>query len=227
MFRLRLSELTPTIDDVAHVSWNDRQGCIQSHGIKFTENLPYFLVLLFILGRFDMEQWGENLDLKNTCSRPTPIPGLEYPPGEPLEVKIEESIYHRFALRGRSTQVYVVTAQPQVPDEAELAMKLSWPEESKTPEHEIIGRAYERANKLEHAEFASEIIPHLPRLFGSTDVTNSSTKRIRECLGFAGNELKGSRILRIVVSRRLRPITELIGKECICCFRHTRRCKLS
>ena len=46
------------IDDIAYLWWCDHEGVIQSYGINFIQDLPYFLVLLLCLQRFDADNWG-------------------------------------------------------------------------------------------------------------------------------------------------------------------------
>ncbi|KDN33785.1 hypothetical protein RSAG8_13114, partial [Rhizoctonia solani AG-8 WAC10335] len=51
------------IDATSWVWWYDRQGAIQSTGIDFIHNLPHFLVLLFVLQRFTLADWGFDTEL--------------------------------------------------------------------------------------------------------------------------------------------------------------------
>jgi hypothetical protein len=46
------------VDDVVYVWWYDKQGVIQSNGINFVQDLPYFLVLLLCFERSTLENWG-------------------------------------------------------------------------------------------------------------------------------------------------------------------------
>ncbi|KAG2124268.1 hypothetical protein BD769DRAFT_884244 [Suillus cothurnatus] len=48
------------VDDVMWIWYYDRQGIIQSSGINFIQDLTRFMVLLYALQRFKLEDWGRN-----------------------------------------------------------------------------------------------------------------------------------------------------------------------
>ncbi|KAJ7496842.1 hypothetical protein FB451DRAFT_205027 [Mycena latifolia] len=50
-------------DGVFWLWFNDREGCIQTSGIDFTQDLPRLIVLLFALQRFELQHWGFHPDL--------------------------------------------------------------------------------------------------------------------------------------------------------------------
>jgi len=85
----------------------------------------------------------------------------------------------------------------------DLVVKVYWPEASRTGEAEIIKKA------CQIAEEDDDVKGHIPDLICSHDFKEHSTERIREALGISS---KG-RVLRVMLFRRLYPITELIGEE--------------
>jgi len=64
-----LADVYFVTDDVVWVWYYDRQGCIQSEGINFFNDLPSFLVLLYALQRLELEQWGLNPSLDDRVRR--------------------------------------------------------------------------------------------------------------------------------------------------------------
>lgn len=61
-----LSNLTLFPDDVLHLWWYDKQGAIQSSGIRITQHLSHFVAMIMIFQRFDKRMWGHtNLDSGN------------------------------------------------------------------------------------------------------------------------------------------------------------------
>jgi hypothetical protein len=50
-------------DDIVWLWYYDKQGCIQSEGLNFVQDLPSFLVLLYAFQCMTLEQWGLNVDL--------------------------------------------------------------------------------------------------------------------------------------------------------------------
>ena len=206
--------------------WYDRQGAIQSHGINFVQDLPYFLVLLLCFDRFTPEDWGvipafNSKNKANYCTLSLPVPPLCI-----VDIKIDENtIRGHFGIVGRATQVLHATSESEDPrdvgkslKDVELVIKVYWPEASRVGEKEIIDKA------LEIAQHNDDVNGHIPDLICSHDYTKYSTNGIRTALGI---ENKGHRVLRVMLFRRLYPITDLVGEEFWKAFWECFRCKCS
>ncbi|ETW83439.1 hypothetical protein HETIRDRAFT_426692 [Heterobasidion irregulare TC 32-1] len=63
MLLQRPSFSCPGSDDVMWIWWCNRQGAIQTEGIDFVHDLPHFLILLFALQRFELDNWWFNISL--------------------------------------------------------------------------------------------------------------------------------------------------------------------
>ena len=85
----------------------------------------------------------------------------------------------------------------------ELVVKVYWPEVARAGEAEIIEKALQIAGK-------SDSKRHLPDLICSRDFDEYSTEVIRKAFGI---KTKGHRVLRVILVRRLYPITDLIGDQ--------------
>jgi hypothetical protein len=217
MVPIRVPLLTILVDDVAHVWWYDNQGAIQSHGINFVKDLPHFLVLLLCFDRFTLEDWGIIPSFipegggTNGCSLSfLPPPSSS---SSPVEVKIihTEQIHRHYGIKGRATQMFSGKSPSQDPRDADkslndmkLVVKVYWPEASRIGEADII----DKARKI--AEQNADVNGHIPDLICSRDFGEYSTKNIRTALGIAS---EGHRVLRVMVFRRLYPITDLIGEK--------------
>lgn len=121
-----------------------------------------------------------------------------------------------FGLNGRATNVLPA----ELADEDGLVAKICWPEESRTPEPDIIAKA---KNIDEEG-----VLKHLPEVIVHHTFEHTSTARIRERLGLAGNTTdgcSGSRVLRLIVFRKLRPITELCDGELVRAWWHGVTCE--
>jgi hypothetical protein len=198
-------------DDVAYVWWYDYQGAIQSHGINFVQDLPYFLVLLLCFQRFSSEDWGIIPDFHPRGEHCEFTFSLSTNSRATITVGAKEKLHGRYSLVGRATQVFAAHSKSSCPGETgedlqgkDLAAKASWPEESRASEQEIIRAAQQIGATCD------EVKGHLPELICSHDLPRFSTALIRESLGIAR---EGSRTLRILLFRRLYPITELVGEK--------------
>ncbi|KDQ10547.1 hypothetical protein BOTBODRAFT_115622 [Botryobasidium botryosum FD-172 SS1] len=118
----------------------------------------------------------------------------------PVHIDQTDTIHKRYSLRGRGTWVIKVR-QTLVDDE--LVAKISWPEESRWNEAYIIEQARARG------EGQPEILEHLPVIHSSVDIANTSTSQIRRFFGLADDGCQNSRVLRLLFSPRLSPITKL------------------
>jgi hypothetical protein len=195
-------------DDVAHVWWYDRQGAIQSHGINFVQDLPYFLVVLLALQRFTEENWGivSAFRPRNNGQYRFSFPG-------PLAVDISTGmmLHDHFGIVGRATRVVCASSQSCNPQDSskelggvKLVLKISWPEASRVPEAQVIEKA------VGIGEHNSNVKGHLPDMICSHDLVGYSTASIRQVLGI---ETGGHRVLRLILFRQMYPITDLIGEK--------------
>ncbi|KAF9458041.1 hypothetical protein BDZ94DRAFT_1301484 [Collybia nuda] len=204
------------LDDVVWIWWFDRQGAIQSAGINFVQDLPYFVVLLVVFQRFDFGHWGVLEEFWPHMIHSIPQFNVKFCT-ENIVVAAEPraDLYQRYSLTGRCTQVYTaigaldkqyqpLSTNPLVLGELSsdsLALKMYWPEESRPNEAEILKRAF-ALGKTQDA-----IHDHIPELLASRDHV-CSTGIIREWLGlkYAEEENNRYRILRILLFRKLKPL---------------------
>jgi hypothetical protein len=207
------------------VWWYDHEGAVQSHGINFIQDLPYFLVLLLCFQRFTPKDWGIAEEFRFTDR-----PGLgecffsfEESPGTLVEINIQGKLHGHYGLRGRSTQIRLASSLSPDPRDAtkrlsslNLVAKIYRPKRSRIPEQEILEQAYQVAKTND------KVAGHLPDLICSRDVRQYSTDKIR-CLFRLPS--KSSRILRVMVFRRLYPITDLIQEQFLAAFWDCFRCK--
>ncbi|KAG2049304.1 hypothetical protein BDR06DRAFT_1023958 [Suillus hirtellus] len=182
------------VDDVTWIWYYDRQGIIQCSGINFIQDLPRLMVLLYALQRFGPHDWGRNKDF--------------------LPVEVEERLCHdervtHYGLQGRATNVVPVTSKALTKKygkfEDGMVAKICWGEASRTSEPEILKKVDEIAKKH------GTVQVHVPELLWHHTFTNP-TSAIREALDVP-ESTKGSRVLYILVFRKLFPITQLCGKE--------------
>ncbi|KAG1895329.1 uncharacterized protein F5891DRAFT_984273 [Suillus fuscotomentosus] len=202
------------VDDVAWIWYYDRQGIIQCSGINFIQDLPRFMVLLYALQRFDLHDWGRNKDFL-----PIEVEGKlchefrinDEKLGEVdllLHTSHDERVTH-YGLQGRATNVVPVTSEALTKKygkfEDGMVAKIFWGEASRTSEPEILKKVEEIAKR--HATVQG----HVPELLWHHTFTNP-TSAIREALDVP-EPTTGSRVLYILVFRKLFPITQLHGKE--------------
>ncbi|KAG1869234.1 hypothetical protein C8R48DRAFT_700775 [Suillus tomentosus] len=209
-------------NDIIYLWWFDRQHTIQCAGINFVQDLPRFVVLLFIMQRMGYKQWGLHPLFE-------PEPGYE---GEiiveyeddteghnkkrcidlTLDLNSEKRTTH-FGLRGRATTLFPVkskalSALPRrshfLNESTELVAKLFWPEEARQSEPEILEEVY----KIASAD--PDVLGHVPEMVWFHKFEDTSTAIIRKALGI---DDAGSRVLYIIVFRKLDPITTLSGEE--------------
>jgi Fungal protein kinase len=215
------------VDDVVYVWYYDNEGAIQSHGINFVQDLPYFLVLLLCFERFTPRDWGIVSEFKFAAQEADKCL-LSFPPTPSLsavDIVIDQTdkIRDHFGIVGRATQVLHATSQSADPRDVdkslgnmELVVKVYWPEVSRVGEGDIIDKARQIAQHNDHVN------GHLPDLIRSHDFDGYSTKRIRTALGI---ESQGHRALRAMLFRRLYPVTDLIGERFWKAFWECFRCK--
>jgi len=119
--------------------WYDRQGAIQTSGFNFATDLPRFLILLFAWQRFTEEDWG---------TIPQGQPGRTFTCDNDVEITLveDQSLIHRpYGIVGRGTTILRATSTcKNIP----FMIKLSFPEESRIPEPEILDTIQKRAADL-------------------------------------------------------------------------------
>ncbi|KAF8871145.1 hypothetical protein BD779DRAFT_1478399 [Infundibulicybe gibba] len=114
------------INDVAYVWYYDDQHSVQSFGINFLCDLPYFLVLLFAFQRFSFQNWGvvgEFQKDKTAVGPQVPSDGHISPRCfstwlDPLELWCllqKQPTFDQHEPRGRRTQTLETTGSSQGP----------------------------------------------------------------------------------------------------------------
>ena len=145
---------------------------------------------------------------------------------EPLDIVSSDSVSLRrhFALIGRCTRMYSVTSSSQDPRDklktllgTDLVLKISWPEETRTSEKAIIEQAAMCDNE--------NVRGHLPDLVWSCDLETYSTNSIRDQLHIFKPASTRRRVVRVMLFRRLHPLTELTGEAFWSAFWQCFRCK--
>ncbi|KAG2125371.1 hypothetical protein DEU56DRAFT_892567 [Suillus clintonianus] len=197
------------IDDVIWIWYYDRQGVIQCSGINFIQDLPRFMVLLYALQRFELDDWGRNtrfLPHTKTCQKITIQDADLGPVDLLLHTSHEERVTH-YGLQGRATNVVPVTSTALTKKHGltEMVAKIYWGEENRTSEPEILKKVKEIAEKEESVK------GHIPELLYHHTFRNP-TSAIRKALGVP-ESTAGSRVLHVLIFRKLNPITKLEGKE--------------
>ena len=208
--------------------WYDNEGAIQSYGIDLFEDLPHFLVLLLCFDRFTPKDWGIVSEFEAAGKDAV----LSFPPfPSTLKVSIDQTnkIRGRNRIIGRTTQILHATSESMDPRgggkslrDMDLVVKVYWPEESRTGEEEIINKAREIAQQSE------DVKGHIPDLIYSHDFVDYSTKEIRKAFGIEATDeskSKSHRVLRIMLFRRLYPITDLTDDKFWTAFWQCFRCK--
>ncbi|KDQ50883.1 hypothetical protein JAAARDRAFT_199586 [Jaapia argillacea MUCL 33604] len=215
------------VDNTAWVWWFDRQGAIQSQGVDFVQNLPYFLVLLAAFQRFRLQDWGINEELvhdlflrsesptSNSEIPPAPNDTARFPfkfPNHRVIIDPGDILHGHYSLLGRATRILMAYFASGEGDD--LVVKIYWPEESRENEARIIKLATE-AGKTDDL-----IGPHLPHLIDHRDI-RYRTGQIREELGI---ETQGSRVLRVMLFEKLNHMDNLAGEEFMKIWMQCYRC---
>ncbi|KAG1759900.1 hypothetical protein EDD22DRAFT_1051861 [Suillus occidentalis] len=129
-----------------------------------------------------------------------------------LHTSHEERVTH-YGLQGRATNVVPVTSKvlakkyPNIQDE--MVAKIFWAEADCISEPKILDKVEEVAKEHESVK------GHIPELLWHHTFTNPTSavrSAVREALGVS-EPTTGSRVLYILVFRKLRPITELHGQQ--------------
>ncbi|KAG2356842.1 hypothetical protein BDR07DRAFT_1422043 [Suillus spraguei] len=202
------------VDDIMWIWYYDRQGIIQSSGINFIQDLPRFMVLLFALQRFELEDWGRNKDFLPIQVEGKQCHEFRIKDEELGEVDLllhtshDERVTH-YGLQGRATNVIPVTSEVLTKKYGNfqdgMVAKIFWGEASRTSEPAILEKV------KEIAKVHNSVKGHIPELLWHHTFMNP-TSTIREALGIP-EPTKGSRVLYILVFRKFHPITKLHDKE--------------
>ncbi|KAF8414482.1 hypothetical protein L210DRAFT_3509262 [Boletus edulis BED1] len=196
------------VGDVLYVWRYDRERTIQCSGLNFIEDLPRFLVLLLAMQRFQAKHWGLNphVDPKfclTPSSEETTLRGDE---GKMIQVVFglsDETRVTHFGLNGRATNVLSVECK-DLSENPDLVSKLFWMEIRRMSEPDILKKVYEIS------ETDPDVKGHVPEMMWFKTFHDTATAKIRERLGL---KTEGTRVLCMIIFRKLRPITELQGKE--------------
>ncbi|KAH7891077.1 hypothetical protein F5I97DRAFT_128414 [Phlebopus sp. FC_14] len=174
------------VGDLLYIWRYDRQGAIQCSAHNFIEDLPRFLVLLFAMQRFQDCHCGLNpsIDSKfEACSR--------------SQLSSDEH-------SGPATNVFPATSKTHS-SEGPLIAKVFWAEESRKSEPDILKKVYEIAGN-NNVKGRDDVEGHVPAMVCYQKYLHTSTALIRKRLG---PNVNGSRVLYVIVFRKLEPITAL------------------
>ncbi|KAI6000147.1 hypothetical protein F5J12DRAFT_928595 [Pisolithus orientalis] len=207
------------VGDNIWIWYYDHQGLISVAGFNFVQDLSRFLVLLYALQRFNLEDWGRNTAFK---------PHLKGDHVESYTVEVEGKTLKlvdqwdpRYGLAGRGTGVMDVTCEAlkqENPAETVDGMvaKIYWAEEKRIAEKDILDRVTEAGTR------DKDVRGHVPILLLSKRFLDS-TSAIRKALDLEHPE-KGSRSLVLLVFKKLWPITDLEDNELVDAWRQCILC---
>ncbi|KAJ7217141.1 hypothetical protein GGX14DRAFT_358417, partial [Mycena pura] len=206
----------------------DREGCIQTTGIDFTQDLPRLIVLLFAFQRFELKHWGFHPDLDvlaREIHRPNLSPellqkfltedapasgnsdlsinatiNLEDAKSVRLDFRTRRPIHRRHGLCGQATQVFSVSKILKTGDDLPVEAE------------RFILKAYwpDVARLPEHKVIEAaynacsqdpDVVNHLPYVFGSRDDEEFDTALIRTALAIEPSSR--GRVLRLIVFEEL------------------------
>ncbi|OJA10657.1 hypothetical protein AZE42_07281, partial [Rhizopogon vesiculosus] len=193
------------VDDVVWVWQCDRQGSIiECSGINFIEDLPRFMpALLYASQRFSLVDWGRNAGFKHDEKNHSHKLIID-----DVDLEVHKDRMTHYGLKEYATNVFPVTSEKLAKDNQEIAKddmvaKVFWAEEQRTSEPDILKKVYEIAEEQDAVK------GHVPHLLWHHKFQEPMSK-IREALGIS-EPAEGSRVLYILVFRKLKPITELKG----------------
>ncbi len=170
------------------------------------------MVLLVILKYFDKEAWGECPETFSQLKTDT----LEFSLGATKFVT--KGLPPSRLLFGRGTLVIPVTSESRNPldpnndlSDVELVAKVSWPEERRYAEDELLYYAYAVGSQPEATQ---AVRGHLPTLIASGSFCTQDRPIIkRKALLSLNGEKLTPRCLRILVFIKLNPIHDLRGLD--------------
>ncbi|KZT25740.1 hypothetical protein NEOLEDRAFT_337984 [Neolentinus lepideus HHB14362 ss-1] len=221
------------IDSTIWLWWFDRGGAIQSGGMNFIRNLPYLVVLLDILRRFDQHAWGVNRVFKK--KETDGLFDVELLGPQPELAKVTVTLDARkiplyLHLFSRGTAVVPATSKDPCPispntklSKYDMVAKIYHVDEQQENEIKILTAVYEVASRT--TEGAKHVRGHVPVLFAAGDWEDEYGERVERILNISRAQGKRlSRRLRVLLFQRLEPIHKLSGKkfmkafrDCFCC----------
>ncbi|KAN0073650.1 hypothetical protein V8E55_012127 [Tylopilus felleus] len=209
------------VGDVLYFWRYDRQGNIQCSGFNFIQDLPRFLVLLLAMQRFREQHWGlhPKIDPEFGPRPPSHKTTLTGDEGEEINVTLELSDKERvshYGLNSRATNLFSIKSD-KLSIEDDLVVKLFWAEATRTSEPDILKRVYEIAHD-------KDVEGHVPVMLWYKSFEDTSTAKIRMRLGL---KPEGGRVLYMIIFRKLRPITELTGRDFLLAWWETVKCHLA
>ncbi|KZS99784.1 uncharacterized protein LAESUDRAFT_732882 [Laetiporus sulphureus 93-53] len=226
------------VDNLAWVWWYDQQGAIQSSGVDFIKDLPYFLVLIATFRHLGLRECGIDATLRRDGHQhylkratreyprndrtvheihPRRTHGFDVTFGDRKDqtnvkaatiARSDKIVRSRYSLFGREARDFEATQKKAT--QADTVMKRYWPEVTLTSEAVALERAVEmgRGDPL--------IEGHLPTVLASYDL-NYSTGTIREDIQkegrTVGNAIGDSHCMRLLLMRKLLPIDGLPAEE--------------
>ena len=205
------------IDASLQLLWYDSQGCIRSTSVDIIKQLPFLVATITI-----QQKWRGLSGLREGSRLPQ---GYE---------EFPDKFPPRFQLIGRMTQCSFVlpsltvpgelatsgskrrqtknsrkgrtpeTAQTAIPN---LFFKISWPEDIRTKEADIIAKAQRLVKTGLEVEYQDCVLKHLPIVHSNGYIPRSSTAIIRTILGIP---TEGSRSQYWMLSKKLEPLTAIL-----------------
>lgn len=205
-----LVPILPHTDDLVWIWWYDRAGAIQTSGLNFLIDMPYFLAFLAIIQRFDGKAWGFNSVFTASSNDSLTFTVSSFD-SHKVEVTIDDDKKLYLSLFGHGGAVIPARSRslnPLFPDktleDVELVAKIYLPDNSRMSEADLLRKAYTIAATED------DVRGHLPVLIGSHTWPDTFSESIRRFLHIGD---RPSRHLRILVFIKLQPITALSGKE--------------
>ncbi|KAJ7592598.1 hypothetical protein C8J56DRAFT_885746 [Mycena floridula] len=184
------------VDEKLYIWWYDRHSCIQTTGIDIITQLPHLVALLVLFQRLPARLWGcSGLIEESAKIRSVLVDGKRF--------EIREDHSTQYTLLGRGT----VTVPVYDEKGKKYMLKTSFPDQSRLSEVAAVRKCMEIAGD------DARILYHLPAIVASQDFPDSATSIIRDFLGIDHGALPTSRILRVIVSDWLEPITSLKGDQ--------------
>ena len=186
------------------------------------------MVLLLIMQRLPYVEWGLN-PVFACATGPKQITVEDKDLGTvdlKFDLEAEDRMTH-YGLRGRATNVFPVESerlskllkdQPSQNTSKDMVAKLYWPEQSRESEPDILKKVQAIAEKN------PDVNGHIPEMVWFHKFDETSTASIRKILGIDKPD-RGSRVLYIIVFRKLVPITTLSGKEFLNAWWHVVVCR--
>ncbi|KAG8842572.1 hypothetical protein FRC20_004338 [Serendipita sp. 405] len=200
------------IDTTLYISWYDHEGIITTSGFDVAKYLSHYLALLYILQRFNRNDWGRCEDPRldtnprgDHSNRPSPDKLVVTVQGKKFTFDLENRPVHKtLAISGRTTSVWDCEMQEGDKWKGNYVIKFSWKEKSRESEGEIMNQILEKANNR------PEIINYIPRFIACEVFSGISTKDIRTSLGVDSH----TREFVVVVMEKLDgKISDLEGDE--------------